>query len=331
MSEIPVNNLRGEQLLFIARCRGVGANAFRFLLWKFSENFDFILEFLRSNDRTILPDEMLVKKEWNAIRAAGGGIIFPNDDDFPTKLHSSCLQYIGDRRLLSQPNRLAVIGSRQVSAKGDLLTRNLMKIWKNKYIIVSGLAPGVDSIAHSCAIRTIAVIGYGLGYSSGRVNQELRQKIEKNGLVISEQSFYAGPSRYTFPSRNKIIADISQAVVIMEAQANSGTLNTATYAKAMNKRIFAVPGHPTDLQHVGCNELIKKKDAEILLSHRLQLQKQITFQEKPSMTFQEPSDAEKSEINHLINRGDKSTMVKSRFSSGKIAFVMALRELGFLK
>jgi DNA processing protein len=322
--------LTDEQLLFIARCKGVGAYAFRFLLWKFADDFNCILEFLREGRGIALPDANLIKKELEAIKAVGGGVIFSNASDFPEKIHSSCISYIGDRTLLKKPDRLAVIGSRAVSAKGDLLTRRFMETWKDRYIIVSGLAPGVDSIAHSYAKKTIAVIGSGLGHYYPESNRQLRKKIEKEGLVISEQTFWSLPSRHSFPSRNKIIAAISQAVVLMEAGENSGTLNTALHTNAMNKTIFAVPGHPTDPKHLGCNRLIANQEARILLSPDLRLPRQTTLQQKSRILFQEPSSSEKKEICHLLNENKKISDLEHQFSPGKVRVVLALRELGFL-
>ena len=315
-------------MLFIARCKGVGANAFRLLLWKFPNDFNCILEFLlREGSKVVLPDKAIIKKELDAIRAVGGGIIFSNDSDFPEKIHSACISYIGDRTLLTKPDRLAVIGSRDVSAKGSLLTRTFMQTWRDRYIIVSGLAVGVDSIAHSCAKKTIAVIGSGLGHYDER-SKALRKRIEKEGLVISESRFWSLASHYSFPSRNKIIGAISHAVVLMEAGKKSGTLNTALHTNAMNKTIYAVPGHPTDKQHLGCNKLIERQEAKILLSPNLRIPRQVTLQQQPKILFQEPSVSERIEISQLIDEKHTISDLENQFSPGKVRFMLALRELG---
>lgn len=167
----------------------------------------------------------------------------------------------GDLELLQKPS-IAVVGTRNPSPYGrevaewfgaDLAAYGLP--------VVSGLARGVDSYAHAGALRTtgatIAVLGNGLNVCYPPEHHGLQRQIARRGLVISEYSWNAKPSKGTFPWRNRIIAGITLGTVIVEAAAKSGSLLTAQYALDNGKEIFAVPGPILSPRSAGVNGLIR--------------------------------------------------------------------------
>ena len=171
----------------------------------------------------------------------------------------------GNISLLSKDyNNFAVVGSRRCTGYGQKVTRNLVSSLINSdWTIISGLALGIDSFAHTealnCSGKTIAVLGSGLGnvYPPNNIAL-LKNIIENEGLVISEFSLLKKPDKTTFPMRNRIIAGLSQGVLIVEAGTKSGSLITANMALEQGKQVFAVPGNIDRFSSQGCNQLIKQ-------------------------------------------------------------------------
>lgn len=190
------------------------------------------------------------------------------DRDYPEILRSikkppQLLYYAG--RLPKEENCLAIVGSRIPSAYGKQVCSEIgNEIANSNIVIVSGLARGIDGIAHTCAVnknkRTIAVLGSGIDYSSfyPKENWRLAKKIvESDGLIISEYPIGAKPTKYSFPERNRIISGLSFGVLVIEAKIKSGSLITADYAKEQNKCVFAIPNSIYAQGSKGCLELIK--------------------------------------------------------------------------
>lgn len=189
------------------------------------------------------------------------------DDDYPEKLKNISaapyiLYYRGD---INQINSLsiAVIGSRKATNYGkwaaEKFTKELSELRIN---IISGLAAGIDSIAHNTAIKngtkTIGIIGNGIDIIYPKKNEVLYEKIiESNGAIITEFPFGTAPLSFNFPIRNRIISGLSDGVLIIEAQEKSGTLITAGYAADQGREIFAVPGNIDSMFSKGTNALIK--------------------------------------------------------------------------
>lgn len=158
---------------------------------------------------------------------------------------------------------VAVVGTRKPTPYGKLMTEKLTEELARKgVIIVSGLALGVDCLAHSSALkakgRTIAVLPCGLDNVYPATNRPVADKIiESNGTLISEYSANHKPRKVEFLERNRIIAALSDLVIIPEAAANSGSLNTANHAKQMGIPICVVPGNVTSPMSQGTNHLLK--------------------------------------------------------------------------
>lgn len=172
------------------------------------------------------------------------------------------LFYEGDINLLSEDSkRIAVIGSRFNSQYGLKTTQKICKGLLEKNItIVSGLAKGIDGIAHNSCLdnngKTIAVIGNGLNVIYPKENQKLYERIKENGLIISEYPPNTMPNPSNFPTRNRIIAAISDGILVIEAKEKSGTMNTVAHALEDGKQIFCVPERCDE--NSGCNKLIKE-------------------------------------------------------------------------
>ena len=171
------------------------------------------------------------------------------------------LYCIGDLNLLGLKS-VAVIGSRKYTLYGKIVAQMIGKeLAKANIPVVSGLAYGIDSFAHEGTVslggKTIAVLGTGIDIIHPVRNAWLYNKIASSGLIISEYEPGTPGAKYTFPQRNRIISAISEAVVVVEAGLNSGSLITADFANEQGKNIYAVPGNINSQFSVGTNKLIK--------------------------------------------------------------------------
>jgi len=158
---------------------------------------------------------------------------------------------------------ISLVGTRQPSCYGKIVTEKFAReLCGLGFTIVSGLARGVDTIAHSVTLdhggRTIAVIGSGLDVFYPPENRGLFHRIARNGAVISEYAFGSAPDAANFPKRNRIIAALSMGTIVAEADFKSGAIITSNFALDYNKEVFCVPGNITSNKSRGCNSLIKE-------------------------------------------------------------------------
>lgn len=196
-------------------------------------------------------------------------LIKNSDKEFPQELLSikdppKELYIIGNKKLLNKKS-IAIVGTRNCTKYGAECAKKIAKnISKKEICIISGMALGIDTFAHSEAIKqngnTIAVLGGGFDYIYPEENIELFNKIiENNGLVISEYPPKTKAILSKFPYRNRIISGLSMGVLVVEATlGRSGSLVTARYAKEQNKKIFSVPGNINLKTSKGTNWLIKE-------------------------------------------------------------------------
>jgi DNA processing protein len=193
-----------------------------------------------------------------------------NQTNFPSQLKNiyNCPEKIwcqGNKSLLNNHKSLAVVGSRKISWYGHLAIDSLLtKELVNQLVIISGLAIGVDRLAHQVCLeqggQTIAVLGSGLDQSSlyPPSNWLLAQKIVKSGgLLLSEHPPGEQARSYYFPQRNRIIAGLASAVLIIEAANRSGALITADLASQEGRDVLVVPGNINQPMSKGANQLIK--------------------------------------------------------------------------
>lgn len=196
--------------------------------------------------------------------------IEPNRREYPEALKKiaqppEILYYKGDKSLLHQ-QCLAIVGTRRASDYGKEIAFQFAKeLAEAGLVIVSGMALGVDSLAHQGALagkgRTIAVLGTGLEEKTiyPQSNLGLAKKIlDKGGLLLSEYPPDYPGSKHTFLKRNRLISGLSLGVLVVEAKYRSGALNTAFWAKKQGKAIFAIPGSVYSLNSQGTNRLIQQ-------------------------------------------------------------------------
>ncbi len=206
-------------------------------------------------------------KEIAEAEERGISIITREDGDYPKHLlqayDSPILLYVWGKILPRDRHAISVVGSRRTTTYGVNATRKLTyQLAHAGFTIVSGLARGIDTAAHESALaakgRTIAVIGSGLGRLYPPENLALAEKIAAgNGAVISEFPLHRPPDKQTFPMRNRIVAAWSQAVLVTECPAWSGSLITANLASEYGKPVFAVPGPIDKPSSAGCHQLIR--------------------------------------------------------------------------
>ncbi len=158
---------------------------------------------------------------------------------------------------------LAIVGSRKFTQYGKTVTEKLSsELARAGFTIVSGMARGIDTIAHTGSIvsggRTIAVLGSGIDRPYPPENRGLMERIAVSGCTVSEFPCGTGPNKEHFPRRNRLISGLSMGVVVVEAAPGSGALITASFALEQNREVFAVPGNITSSNSAGTNELIKK-------------------------------------------------------------------------
>lgn len=193
------------------------------------------------------------------------------DDKYPERLRNienkPIFLYIRGNIDNLYSDTVAIVGSRDASEYGKYVSRKIAKELADKNInIISGLAIGIDKFAHLGALdsnigKTIAVLGTGV--SNDEVypfqNKKIFDRIlENGGTIISEFKLGTKPKKYNFPLRNRIISGLSQKIIVVEAEENSGSLITARYGLEQGKDIFSVPGNITSKKSIGTNKLIEE-------------------------------------------------------------------------
>jgi len=205
-------------------------------------------------------------EEWQKIRKQKIDFIVSSENKYPDLLkeisYSPSSFYIKGE-IPEETPRIAIVGTRKISAYGKSVTEKLVQeLVRYNFIIVSGLAYGVDTIAHKTALenqgKTIAVLGSGLNNVYPYSNKKLSQEIAKHGALISEYPLDAPALRRYFPWRNRIISGLSLATVVIEAPEKSGALITAQFALEQNREVFAIPGSIFNKNSIGTNNLIQQ-------------------------------------------------------------------------
>ena len=203
-------------------------------------------------------------------------VFYKEDSEYPkllrkTKGAPKQLYYKGNWHKEIFKNCLAVVGSRRLTSYGQRIVQDLVEeLARAGLTIVSGFMYGGDAMAHQAALngggQTIAVMPCGIERIHPAYQKKLYEEIlTKQGLIISEYQGDSQPALWTYPQRNRIVAGLSKAVLVIEAGDKSGSLITANYAKKFKRKIFAVPGPITSSVSKGTNLLIKE-GAEMVLS-----------------------------------------------------------------
>jgi DNA processing protein len=216
------------------------------------------------------PAMSTIEKELHNLHKLGGDIVCAHEKSYPLALAATddappVLSYIGDINLV-RPPCLAMVGARNASLNGKKFAAKIAKeLGQSGQIIVSGLARGIDTAAHTGALETgtIAVVAGGIDIIYPRENTELYKQICARGLVFAESPLGMEPIARHFPKRNRIVSGLSSGTIVIEATFKSGSLITARMAGEQGRDVYAVPGYPQDPRAQGPNKLIQ--DGAILI------------------------------------------------------------------
>ena len=217
----------------------------------------------------------LAEKEINYCKNKGISIISYTDNEFPSKLNycddAPIILYFKGRIDFKNRNIISIVGTRNNTKYGERTCRELIEaISPHNPIIISGLAYGIDIIAHSTALtnklETVAVLAHGLDRIYPKAHSNIAKKAISNGGLLTEFKTNTNPDRENFPKRNRIVAGMSDATIVIESAIRGGSMITAYLANSYNRDVFAVPGKNYDEFSQGCNHLIKTNKAHLLQS-----------------------------------------------------------------
>lgn len=268
---LPVATLDDQQRLAclrLIRSENVGPVTFRELINRFGgarEALDALPELSRRGGRTLrLCDADTARRELEAAAKAGATPIFTIEPGYPRNLavldQPPPLIYAKGQLDVLQAPAVAIVGPRQASAAGRKLARIFAQaLGRAGLVIVSGLARGIDGVAHEAALSTgtVAVVAGGVDNVYPPEHTDLHRQIGEQGCIISEMPCGFTPRGTDFPRRNRIISGMSLGVLVVEAARRSGTLHTARRAAEQGREVFAIPGHPLDPRAEGTNLLLK--------------------------------------------------------------------------
>lgn len=214
-----------------------------------------------------------VEQELHFISRNGIHVLIKHKDGYPKRLENCVdaphvLFYKG-RPCLNQQKMVAVVGTRAPTDYGrDNVIQFIQSLVSLDVVVVSGLAYGIDTIVHRESvnqhINTIGVLGHGLDQIYPSSNRQLASEMLNTGGLLSEFMHKTKPDRQNFPKRNRIVAGMVDAVVVIESGEKGGSLITAEIANSYNKDVFAFPGRTTDVASMGCNHLIRTHRANLI-------------------------------------------------------------------
>ncbi|MXV52529.1 DNA-protecting protein DprA [Pedobacter sp. HMF7647] len=199
--------------------------------------------------------------------------LFYTESNFPQRLKncydSPILLYFKGNADLNATKVISIVGTRNATTYGrDICDSLIEQLQKHNVIIVSGLAHGIDSFAHRASLRnnipTVGVLGHGLDRIYPAVNRNMAEKMLHCGGLLSEYCSGTNPDRENFPKRNRIIAGLSDATIVVEASLKGGALISAEIANSYNRDVFAFPGNIDNEFSAGCNYLIKTNRANLI-------------------------------------------------------------------
>jgi len=268
-----------EELLRLSAVPGIGPNKMRALVGHFRSvrkvskapvselrKVAGIDQKIADNIRTF-NGKIFAKQQLRLLDKTGSRLVTFWDDDYPKQLKEiydpPAFLFVKGDFAAEDRYSIAIVGTRVPSNYGKRIAEKLTAELSRKGLtIVSGLAYGVDTLAHHHALqngsRTIAVLGSGVDVIYPNENRALAKKIVSNGVLVSEFPLGTGPDRTNFPRRNRIICGLSLGIVVIEAGIKSGALITASMALEQNREVFAVPGNIDSAKSLGTNELIKQ-------------------------------------------------------------------------
>lgn len=221
--------------------------------------------------------------------------LFINSPSYPKRLlncyDSPVLLYYRGNADLNAEKIISVVGTRTHSDYGKQVCEKLVEELKEENIlIVSGLAFGIDTIAHKTALKnklpTVAVLAHGLDRIYPHQNKALAKQITEDGGLLTDFTSGTNPDKQNFPKRNRIVAGICDALIVIESGKKGGSLITAELANSYNKDVFAIPGRTTDNKSEGCNYLIQNNKAS-LVTNAAALMQMMNWRSAPKTTRQQ--------------------------------------------
>lgn len=257
--------------------KGIGAVRFRNLLEIFGDAetaWNASTEALRAaglsakvvDNLNNIRSQVILDQVWDRIQSQNIRVLTWEDEDYPRRLNEieqppPVLYLRGDLKLEDEW-AVAIVGTRRITPYGRQVTEEVSStLARNGVTVVSGLARGVDAVAHQAAIqaggRTLAVLGSGVDRIYPPENQRLADQIMAHGAILSDYPLGTPPEGPNFPPRNRIISGLSLAVIVIEANVDSGAMITATFAAEQGRELFAVPGNILAPQSRGTNRLIR--------------------------------------------------------------------------
>lgn len=223
-------------------------------------------------DRTVFEK---ANQELEFIKSDGIKVSFFQDEDYPERLKhcidSPVLIFSSGNINLKNKKIISIVGTRQITSYGTEFCKKLIEdLAPLDPVIVSGFAYGVDIVAHQLAmdynLQTIGVLAHGLNQIYPKTHKKYMAKMEENGGFITEFWSSSNPDKEKFVRRNRIVAGMTEATIVIESADKGGSLITANLANDYNRDVFAVPGRVTDKYSQGCNNLIKTQKANVLTS-----------------------------------------------------------------
>jgi len=223
----------------------------------------------------IINQKPFEKAETELTRADKEGVevLLYTDKAYPQRLKhindAPTLLYYKGNADLNKTKVVSIVGTRKATSYGKEFTEHLVNELKaHDALVISGLAYGIDICAHKAALSneldTVGVMASGINIVYPSVHREVSQKMLTQGGLLTEHSYDVKPDPHKFPARNRIIAGLADAVVIVEAAKKGGALITAEVANGYNRDVFAVPGNIGEAYSEGCNNLIKSNKAHLL-------------------------------------------------------------------
>jgi DNA processing protein len=257
--------------LRLARTESVGPITFRQLLRRFGSAKAALAAIpelaARGGKRNFVPAPLAaIEREIAAHEKLGAKLVTWDDSDYPPLLAAiedapPVISLRGQISLLHRRHSVAIVGARNASLNGRRLAEILARdLGAAGVAVISGLARGIDTAAHqgSLASGTVAVLAGGIDTIYPPENAGLYENLATHGAIVAEMPFGSEPRAQHFPRRNRIISGLSQAVVVVEAALQSGSLITARMALEQGRDVFAVPGSPLDPRAGGVNALLKQ-------------------------------------------------------------------------
>lgn len=216
---------------------------------------------------------LAAEKELKFIKDRAISCLYFMANDYPEKLKhcidGPILLFQSGQVDLKKQRLISIVGTRKITSSGVVFCEQLVEqLAVFNPVIISGFAYGTDITAQKAALKqklqTVGCLAHGLNQIYPKVHKRYMAEIEKNGGFLTEFWSSSNPERENFLKRNRIIAGLSEATIVIESAEKGGSLVTADIANSYNRDVFAVPGRTTDLQSVGCNNLIKYQKAHLL-------------------------------------------------------------------